>query len=193
MPEELPPEFKLYVKEEMEQLRKSIKEDVEKSKISATRTFSTVAGVVGLLTVIGAYGAAMEAIRSKLEITAITELEKRASESVIQIGEQRTKAEEQSGDISKILEKLKEADFEVASGGPSGYVRQRDVTLVWGEGKSNTDDDQEFYFAKPFEDKCFFVVTNLGGQSKDCTKTGFKFNRINDYGDDTFQYLAIGK
>ena len=53
MPEELSPESKLYVKEEIENVRKEIREDVEKVKSKATKTFTTVAIVVGLLTGLG--------------------------------------------------------------------------------------------------------------------------------------------
>lgn len=78
MPEELSPESKLYVKEEIEKMRKEFKEEVEKAKSKATKTLSTVAIVVGLLTGLSVYGGAQTyidtAISKGLEEKGITDL-----------------------------------------------------------------------------------------------------------------------
>jgi hypothetical protein len=69
MPEEVSLESKLYVKEEIENVRKEIREDVEKVKSKATKTFSTVAIVVGLITGLGAYGSAKHYISATIKDT----------------------------------------------------------------------------------------------------------------------------
>lgn len=82
MAEELSPESKLYVKEEIEKARKEFKEEVEKVKSRTTRTLSTVVMVVGLLTCVGVYGIAARAIQKGLDETTIKELEDEAKKLV---------------------------------------------------------------------------------------------------------------
>jgi microcystin-dependent protein len=67
MPEEVSPESKLYVKEEIEKTRKEIKEEVEKVSSKATKTFTTVAIVIGLITGLGVYGSAKHYINTAVE------------------------------------------------------------------------------------------------------------------------------
>lgn len=66
MSEELSPETKLYVKEEIEKVRKEVKEEIEKVKSKATKTFSTVVIVVGLLTGLGVYGLARDYMKTAI-------------------------------------------------------------------------------------------------------------------------------
>ena len=86
MPEELSPGSKLYVKEEIEKSRKEIKEEVEKVKSKATRTFTTVAMVIGLLTGVGVYGLAVkymdDTIQKALDSKGVTDLKSKAQEFV---------------------------------------------------------------------------------------------------------------
>ena len=100
MPEELSPESKLYVKEEIENVRKDIREDVEKVKSKTTKTFTTVVIVVGLLTGLGVYGSAKHyintAVEAKLGTETLAEIEKnriQARNSYNKIVEYETKAE----------------------------------------------------------------------------------------------------
>ena len=78
MAEEVSPESKVYVKEEIEKIRKEFKEEVEKAKSKATKTLSTVAIVVGLLTGLSVYNGAQTyidtAISKGLEEKGITDL-----------------------------------------------------------------------------------------------------------------------
>ena len=80
MPEEVSPESKLYVKEEIEKTRKEIKEEVEKVNSKATKTFTTVAIVVGFITGLGVYGSAKHyintAVEANLGADTVAEIEK---------------------------------------------------------------------------------------------------------------------
>ena len=67
MPEELSLESKLFVKEEIEKIRKDIKEEVEKVKSKTTKTFATVVVVVGLLTGLGIYGSVTSYISTTIQ------------------------------------------------------------------------------------------------------------------------------
>jgi hypothetical protein len=74
MAEEVSPESKLYVKEEIEKMRKEFKEDLEKANSKATKTFATIAMIIGLLGSLGIYGL----VKSALSDTAIKTLEEDA-------------------------------------------------------------------------------------------------------------------
>jgi hypothetical protein len=74
MPEELSPESKIYVKEEIENVRREFKEDLKEARNKATKTFSTVALIVGLLVSLGVYGL----VKSALSATTIKTLEEQA-------------------------------------------------------------------------------------------------------------------
>jgi microcystin-dependent protein len=113
MPEELSPESKLYVKEEIENVRKEIREDVEKVKSKATKTFTTVVIVVGLFTGLGVYGLAVSyidtAIKQGLEDKGITELKskaeglvKQAEGHVKQIEGHETQAQQSTSRVADI-------------------------------------------------------------------------------------------
>ena len=79
MPEELSPESKLFVKEEIEKIRKDIREEVEEVKSKTTKTFTTVAIVVGLITGLGVYGIAKSyintAVEAQLDADTVAEIE----------------------------------------------------------------------------------------------------------------------
>jgi len=100
MPEEVSPESKLYVKEEIEKTRKDIREEVEKVNSKATKTFTTVAVVVGLITGFGVYGSAKNyintAVEAKLGTETLAEIENnkiQARNSYKKIVEYESKAE----------------------------------------------------------------------------------------------------
>jgi hypothetical protein len=67
MPEELSPESKLYVKEEIEKVRNEFKEGLKDAQSKATKTFTTVALIVGLLASMGVYGLAKSSIKNAVE------------------------------------------------------------------------------------------------------------------------------
>lgn len=101
MPEELSAESKLFVKEEIENVRKEIREDVEKVKSKATKTFTTVVIIVGLLTGLGVYGSAKHyintAVEANLGTETLAEIEKnriQAKNSCNEIVKYEAKAEE---------------------------------------------------------------------------------------------------
>lgn len=100
MPEEPSPESKLYVKEEIEKIRKDIKEDVEKVSSKATKTFTTVAIVVGLITGLGVYGNAKYYIKNTIE-------DNLGTETLAEIENNRDKAK---NSFNKIVEYETEAN-----------------------------------------------------------------------------------
>jgi hypothetical protein len=85
MSEEVSPESKLYVKEEIDKSRKEIKEEVEKINSKATKTFTTVAMIVGLLTGLSVYGGAKqymsETINNRLGTDALKDFDDRRSKA----------------------------------------------------------------------------------------------------------------
>lgn len=107
MAEEVSPESKLYVKEEIEKSRKEIKEEVEKVNSKATKIFSTVAIVVGLITGLGVYGNAKFYIKNTIE-------DKLGRDTLAEIEENKIKAK---NSYSKIVEYEAEAE-KILSGRP---------------------------------------------------------------------------
>jgi hypothetical protein len=77
MAEEVSPESKLYVKEEIEKSRKEFKEDLQDARSRATKTFTTVALIVGLLTGLGVVGSVIY----YMSTTTIAKLESEAERS----------------------------------------------------------------------------------------------------------------
>ena len=67
MPEELSPESKLYLKEELEKVRKEFKEELKEAQSKSTKIFSTVAMIVGLLTALGVYYPAKNSIKNAID------------------------------------------------------------------------------------------------------------------------------
>lgn len=171
MSEELSPETKLYVKEETEKVRKAVKEEVEKVKSKATKTFSTVVIVVGLLTGLGVYGVARDymktAINEGLTEQGIQKLKSDAEGYVEDINGYVTDAIILGERVTSLLEdyetrmqisltdannhvaelsdlKTKLAEHQIAE--PNGYAWIGDIKLVWGMRRSTRSGKQEFKF-----------------------------------------------
>ncbi|MHC4546096.1 MAG: hypothetical protein ACYS9C_18355 [Planctomycetota bacterium] len=93
MPEEVSPESKLYVKEEIEKTRKEIKEEVEKVNSRATKTFTTVALVIGIITGLGVYGSAKHYISATIQDKLGTETLKEFEKNKITAGQNMIESE----------------------------------------------------------------------------------------------------
>lgn len=106
MPEELSPESKLYVKEEIQKSSKEFKGEIEKVKSQTTKVFTTVVIVVGLLTGLGVYGGAKnyinKAVNENLEEAGITELKSKAQELVEKINSHEAQAKKSYNNIAGI-------------------------------------------------------------------------------------------
>ncbi len=100
MPEELSPESKLFVKEEIEKIRKDIREEVEDVKSKTTKTFTTVVIVVGLITGLGVYGSAKHYINTAVEA-------KIGTETMDEIKERKNQAQKFVNDIKGLVEDAK--------------------------------------------------------------------------------------
>ena len=153
MAEELSPESKLYVKEEIEKMRKEFKEDLKEVQSKATKTFSTVAMIVGLLTCVGVYGIAARAIQKGLDETTIKELEGEAKKLVADANnsyksivewEDKSKKLVEAMDGNRIitleskLEKLEGHRHEITYSGKeygTGYIK----TILQGGGKDRVN------------------------------------------------------
>lgn len=183
MAEELSPETKIYVKEEIEKIKKEFKEEVEKVNSKATKTFTTVALIVGLLTCGGVYGLAAKAIQKGLDETIIKTL----------VSEAQTKHDkifEYEKDANDILSKLKMFEQLPAT---EGYARLGHIKFVWGNGLSTSDNNEKFIFKPDGFKDCFTVITSLAGEVKKKSNSGFTFNRVDGYGGNIyFTYVAIG-
>ena len=69
--------------------------------------------------------------------------------------------------------------------------------LRWGTISTTSDDDQAFTFSgsgsSAFSTGCFVVIVAGEGRTVSVSRTGFVFNRENDYnGTFVFQYMAFG-
>ena len=182
MAEEMSPESKLYVKEEIEQIRKEFKEDLKEVQSKATRTFTTVALIVGLLTGLGVYLGLDYTISKALDETSIKELtakiegyEKEANASFTRLKNFENNLSENRAEIN-------------------GCAWVGDIKFVWGTEKSTIDTGQTFQFKHGgFDNACFTVITNLPGDVFGEGKTKFTFDRMNDYGGSRpFTFVAIG-
>ncbi|UCE07287.1 MAG: hypothetical protein JSW07_04445 [bacterium] len=89
MAEGLSPESKLYVKEELEKVRNEFKEELKDAQSKATKIFTTVALIIGLLASVGVYGLAKSSIKNAIEDelgkTTIKNLETDANMLVVEI------------------------------------------------------------------------------------------------------------
>ncbi|MHC4535241.1 MAG: hypothetical protein ACYS6K_14930 [Planctomycetota bacterium] len=185
MAEEVSPESKVYVKEEIEKLRKEYNDELEKVKSKTTKTLSGIAVVVGLLTCIGVYGLARAAIKEGLKDTTIKTFEKDANDLY-------NKIVLYEKDTNKILYKLKKFEQNPSK---DGYACLGSIKLIWGTetSKAGVDGDQRFSFKKPFDNNCFIVIPSLAGEIRRWDKTTFIFNRVDGYdGNHLFTYVAIG-
>ncbi len=100
MAEEVSPESKIYVKEEIEKSRKEIREEVEKVSSKATKTFTTVAVVVGLVTGLGVYGSAQHYISTTIKDALGTE-------TLREFETNKTKAEQNMIDVKSQMAEAK--------------------------------------------------------------------------------------
>lgn len=190
MPEELSPESKLYVKEEIDKVRekieeqvkdtkKAIEEQVKKARSGSMRTFSIVTAVVAFLVGVGVYGSAVKymdkAISKGLEDAGLTESVKRAEELVADANRSNAaigKMKEQAGlSIKSINDIEKEAEKKLSEMGPgkqlvdpNGYTWVGDIKVIWGTEMSERDRGETFEFEdQGFPNACFAVITNLPG------------------------------
>ena len=80
MAEEVSPESKLYVNEEIEKIRKEFREDLKDAQSRATKTFTTVALIIGLLASVGVFGLAKSYVNTALSNTTIKKIEANAND-----------------------------------------------------------------------------------------------------------------
>lgn len=66
------------------------------------------------------------------------------------------------------------------------------LQLRFGTFSSTQDTAQAFTFTTAFSTACLVVVTSVGGVIASKTTTGFTFNRLNEYDDETVDYIALG-
>jgi hypothetical protein len=198
MPEEVSPESKLYVKEEIEKSRKEIKEEVEKVNSKATKTFTTVAIVVGLITGLGVYGSATHyisaTIQKKLGTETLAEIEKnriQANNSYKNITDIKAKADKILSQLLKSFDQVPETN---------GHAWVGDILFQWGTVR-NSDDPTTYEFPRTFPKECFSVVLNVkrtAGRTAAIhiakwSKKGFFIDRANDIdGWMDVNYIAIG-
>jgi len=208
MAEELSPESKLYVKEEIEKMRKEFKEDLEKAQSKATKTFSAVAMIVGLLASVGVYSLAKSsiknAIENELEKTTIKKLGADANDLVFKIGSLKGRAEESAKDaegfvadantyVQKAQESYKkiigyETDVEKLSEllklkrfdqlGDSNDYAWVGDTKFVWGTEMSKPGVEWFDFKDSFDNNCFFVITTLPGYVYDMNESGFKYQRM---------------
>ncbi|MFX0202814.1 MAG: hypothetical protein ACFFCW_42460 [Candidatus Hodarchaeota archaeon] len=168
MAEELSPESKLYVKEEIEKARKEIKEEIEKVKSKATKTFTTVVMVVGLLTGLGVYGIAKDyintAVKDKLGEETLAEFEKNISKAEESVADANTYVEQAKGLVADVNDSYEEITKILAQANkdpndllisklkshqlaePNGYAWIGDLKFVWGTRSSTHSKAQKFDF-----------------------------------------------
>lgn len=182
MAEELSPESKLYVKEEIDKIRKDFKEDLKEAQSKATKTFTTVALIVGLLAGVGIWSSNMLYIKDKMstaDITILMEDAKAKHEKILGY-------EAYANDfLSKLTSnRLTEKN---------GYVWIGDVKFVWGTVDTTARDNQVISFGEHrFPNACLAVIPELPGDVDKFTPTEFTYNRLDSYPNVNFTYLAIG-
>lgn len=67
------------------------------------------------------------------------------------------------------------------------------LQLRWGTALNNQDEPQKFYFVTPFTNNCYIVVTDEGVANTTIKeKDYFIFDRMDDVGNLTLNYFAIG-
>ena len=67
------------------------------------------------------------------------------------------------------------------------------IQFRYGNFNSTTDGTQTYNFGTAFSNSCYIVVCSMGGRTTAKTKTGFTYDRLNEYaGTYNAQYLAIG-
>jgi hypothetical protein len=176
MPAEVSPESKLYVKEEIEKIRKEIKEEVEKANSKATKIFTSVALVVGLVTAFGVYGLAKNyvdtAVRTKLDAETVAKIEAHVK---------------RLSDLKTDLEKC-----QVANSNGNGYAWIGGIKFVWGYRECKKDTPEAFYFEEKFPKECVAVIPALPGLVYRHDPDSFLYQRLPNVKDSRLCFVAIG-
>ena len=67
------------------------------------------------------------------------------------------------------------------------------IQFRYGQITSTTDGTQNFSFGTAFSNSCYSVVLSMGGKATNVSRTGFTYDRLNEYaGNYTSYYIAIG-
>ena len=67
------------------------------------------------------------------------------------------------------------------------------IQFRYGQITSTTDGTQNFSFGTAFSSSCYSVVLSMGGRATNVSRTGFTYDRLNEYaGNYTSYYIAIG-
>ena len=67
------------------------------------------------------------------------------------------------------------------------------IQFRYGSFNSTSDNAQSYSFATAFSTACYIVVVSMGGRTTTKSRTGFTYDRLNEYaGTYNAQYLAIG-
>lgn len=66
------------------------------------------------------------------------------------------------------------------------------MQLRFGTFSSTSDSSQSFTFTTAFSTACLVVITSVGGSISVKSTTGFTFNRLDNYGNETVDYIALG-
>ncbi len=115
MPKAVSPEEKLYVKDEIEKIRKDIKEDLEKASSKTTRTFTILACIIGILTGAGVYGLASryvdDSIKKSIESIGLAAIRKNAQSCLDYIENKKKEVDESSKIISKIADSAEQQTY----------------------------------------------------------------------------------
>ncbi|MFX0201655.1 MAG: hypothetical protein ACFFCW_36540 [Candidatus Hodarchaeota archaeon] len=100
MVEELSPESKLFVKEEIEKLRKEFEQDIKEAQSKATKTFTVVALIIGLLASVGVLKLAKDHANEVLSDTTIKTI-------VADANELKDSCKESLDEATSYVEKIK--------------------------------------------------------------------------------------
>lgn len=188
MPEELSPESKLYIKEEIEKVRKEFKGDLKDAQSKSTKIFSTVAMIIGLVTGIGVYLGINNSIKEKLNESGLSKLVENAEDANDTIQGIKISVEQNFPELLK-LKNFGQKEVQ------DGYAWVGNIALIWGTRTSTKDTTEVFPIGWDcFKNDCFTVLTSLAGEvviSED--NKNFRFDRVDGYsGSHKFTYLAIG-
>jgi len=195
MPEELSPESKLYIKEEIEKVRKEFKDDLKDAQSKSTKIFSTVAMIIGLVTGIGVYLGISNAIKGRLDDAGITKLVYEANKLVESAEDANDAIQDIKISVEKDIPMLKEMKSFDQKEVQDGYAWVGNIALIWGTRTSTKDTAEVFPIGWDcFKNDCFTVLTSLAGEVvilKD--NKNFRFDRVDGYsGSHKFTFLALG-
>jgi len=114
MVEELSPESKLYLKEELEKVRNEFKEGLKDAQSKTTKIFTTIALIVGLLASMGIYGLVKDYMKTTIQTNVKTAIdEKLDEESVAQFEKRKGEVEKNMNEAEGLVEKLEQSRSEV--------------------------------------------------------------------------------